>query len=1334
MDYALFIAGTGHFLLAMISGKFRFNKVKNFDWMFLIFFGFFMALFYWLQLLVYIVAASALFLQLWHIFLLLGAASMLLYVYSNLKKFGGASVSVLILFLLPVVLAVFLALYNSRLFYHNSLLIFSFATGSSLLFLLFRILRKIKKYFLFYSVLALTIILYSLSFLLLPQILSANQILSLSEDTYSIVVLFAQGMLIFVISFRMWMFVSLKQTKKTLFQRLFLRLSPVHSAFILILLIMICGWIATEIYGDQAKKEIQQHTVNAAEIHKMQILDEFELAEKTVKGMAGSHWITSALRMPSAENMLQANRVLDRYKHSLTAAACYVMDSTGKTILSSNRNEKKSFIGKNFSFRPYFKQAMAGKAGRYLAVGVSSGEKGMYASFPVKGSHGKVLGVLVMKRRLGSQSLISLDERLILFVLSPQGVIFLSSRPEYEKHTFFPLSKADRNRLIKSRQFGKSSFDPVFASNARANKYLILNGREFVSYMVPLDSSGWRIAVLGDLHQYRAYRFFAIILTFFIIFLITVFSFFFEHIRMIAQRAGQSELQLRTIFESMPGSILIIEPATLKLLDINIFFCRMLGEEKENILRSSLKNYFHSGYGAFKEDILRVKENEILPIKNYRFFKKDNSYMDVEGTCTAIRFEDELRIIVFLSDVTERNKALRIMRENERKFKNIFDHASDGIILLYNGKIYNANAKAAEMFATTPDDFIGSSPEDFLPEYQMDGARSHDQLMDHLAQALKGKHQKFNCQYLRKDRVMFDAGVSLSRVEVNGKLMIQVMIRDISEQKQLERSLQTARDNALEAAKAKAEFLANMSHEIRTPMNGVIGMLDLVSDTALDEEQKDYIETAKMSAESLLTIINDILDFSKIEAGKLTLESTETDLRKLIENVADTLAKSAHEKGLELICSVDEDIPAFVKTDAVRLRQVLLNLVNNAIKFTASGEVQLTAKLQYSEQKYSYVRFSVIDTGIGIAPDKQKKIFEAFQQADGSTTRKFGGTGLGLAISRQLIQLMGGQLELQSSEGKGSEFFFVLPLEGSGSRQEAVQTDATVSNASVLIIDDNKTNLKVLEKMVGNFGMQAYIADCGSRGLEILGSGKKIDLLLLDVRMPEMDGFNVLKKIKSGRKGGNLKIIVLSSSAGANDKEWFMKHGCTHFLNKPVKQKQLYQAIREALGRKERGEKTEKKRTKPAARKKQPAKKLHILLAEDNFINQKVAVRMLEIGGYEVSVANNGREAVEMFSTNGFDLILMDAQMPEMDGIEATRKIREMNKKKRSVPIIAMTAHALKGDRERFLNAGMDDYISKPVQQKELMALMDKYARKLSAEQAGKGIEQQKNKTTEEQS
>ena len=531
---------------------------------------------------------------------------------------------------------------------------------------------------------------------------------------------------------------------------------------------------------------------------------------------------------------------------------------------------------------------------------------------------------------------------------------------------------------------------------------------------------------------------------------------------------------------------------------------------------------------------------------------------------------------------------------------------------------------------------------------------------------------------------------------------------------ELRREIQV-RQRAEEAARAanlaKSEFLANMSHEIRTPMNGVLGVTELLLDAETAPEKRTYLDMVKSSGESLLTIINDILDFSKIEAGRLDLDPVDFDLQALLGQLMKSFSVGASQKGLELICQAAGS-PGMVVGDPTRLRQVLTNLLGNALKFTSRGEIVVLAEVESRDAEALRMHFSVRDTGIGISADKQQQIFEPFAQADASTTRKYGGTGLGLTVSLRLVEIMGGKLWVESQAGRGSCFHFTTRLGVSKKRCAAAPAEPNLKDVPVLIVDDNPTNLLVLATTLSHWGMRVK-AEAGVRAALAVAraaadAGTPLPLVITDAHMPEEDGFDLARQLREEPRGSAPAIVMLTSASQRGDAERCRELGVAAHLGKPVSPWELRQLIGAVLG----GGAAERQAARPEAAglpgERRAASVRKILLAEDNPVNQVVALRLLEKRGHRVTLAANGLEAVAALGREGFDLVLMDVQMPEMDGFEATAAIRQAEAAAgRHVPIFAMTAHAMKGDAERCRAAGMDGYLSKPIRPAELYAIID---------------------------
>ena len=624
------------------------------------------------------------------------------------------------------------------------------------------------------------------------------------------------------------------------------------------------------------------------------------------------------------------------------------------------------------------------------------------------------------------------------------------------------------------------------------------------------------------------------------------------------------------------------------------------------------------------------------------------------------------------------------------------------------GIVRNVNGRWLEEMGYSRDEVVGRNI-----EFAMTPA-SANAVLNAIARQFwrDGKVKNVDYQYVKKDGTLIE--VIVDATVMNDPAWGQVSlstVRNVTARKKAERDLIAAREAAEQASRAKSEFLANMSHEIRTPINGIIGMTELALNTQLTSEQREYLETVEMSAESLLRLINDFLDFSKIEAGKLDLVAMDFSLRDFIGNTMSTLAVHAHRKGLELIYHVPSSTPDALTGDPGRLRQVLVNVVGNAVKFTDRGEVVVRVDTVSEEGNELKLHFSVSDTGIGIPLDKQQKIFQTFEQVDTSTSRKYGGTGLGLAISSQLVQKMGGSIWVESEVNRGSTFHFIVRL-GLQNRLVAmppIGDMADLKNLPLLVVDDNATNRRILEEMVLQWGMKPTVVDGGRAALAAMevayNVGRPFELVLTDCMMPEMDGFQLAERINKDSRLKTATIIMLTSAGERGDASRCVNLGISAYLLKPIKQSELFYTVSRVL----QGPQTSEGQsliTRHAIR--ESKRRLRILLAEDNPVNQKVAAKMLERMGHTVSIAENGAEALGALGKQSFDLILMDIQMPEVDGFEATRSIREREIiTGEHLPIVAMTAHAMKGDKERCLQAGMDGYLAKPINARQLFETVE---------------------------
>ena len=665
------------------------------------------------------------------------------------------------------------------------------------------------------------------------------------------------------------------------------------------------------------------------------------------------------------------------------------------------------------------------------------------------------------------------------------------------------------------------------------------------------------------------------------------------------------------------------------------------------------------------------------------------------------------------TDITAQ-KALEQQAETDRRLlQNVMDTLGEGVYMLdIDGRFTYLNGEAEAIIGWTLNELLGKKLHDVVHVQGQAGLKVAEQdcpaCQSMRLNSLFRSEQEY---FQNRNGTVFPIAIVVSpMLDGDRKIGSVAAFQDISERKFNERELMRAKEDAEAASRAKGDFLATMSHEIRTPMNGIIGMTELALDTELDTEQREYLGMVKSSAGSLLSIINDILDFSKIESGKMSLEEVEFDVIELFSSAEKLLAVRAGEKSLELVYDVDGEVPDILMGDPGRLRQVLINLLGNAIKFSEHGIVSLCMRFLHRTEHSVRVRIEVTDQGIGIPAEKLAHIFEAFTQADTTTTRKYGGTGLGLAISSQLVATMGSKLTVASEVGLGSVFSFEVSFPV-GVNSHVIPSQAGLDGMSALIVDDNATNRQLLKQLLKKWGMQAELAESADQATSLvddaLQRGKPYELMLLDAMMPDKDGFELAAQLQHASKMTRGAVMMLSSASLHEDAQRCRDMGIPSFLTKPIDRHDLLSAIRLALGIKPAMiQEVNANADSTSAHSGLGAKhSLSILLAEDNRVNQKLAITLLEKWGHSVVLANNGLEAIEHYRTQDFDLILMDLQMPEMGGIEATQIIRESEKSSgKHTPIFAMTANAMREDRERCVVAGMDDYIAKPLNTEQLFA------------------------------
>jgi two-component system sensor histidine kinase/response regulator len=789
------------------------------------------------------------------------------------------------------------------------------------------------------------------------------------------------------------------------------------------------------------------------------------------------------------------------------------------------------------------------------------------------------------------------------------------------------------------------------------------------------------------------------------------------------QRATEGRLReqreySRRLVQSSPDALLVCD-SELALTDANDEASALTGYSRDELLGISLLSLFTEPDLA-SEQITKARQQERVHDVELQLLTKSAGAVPVSLNLSAFRNDDtdNGRVIASLRDMSDIKRA-----ERERSLlAAIVDSSGDAIYSESRDLTLTSWNPAAEtLYGYSSAEILGRSAALLVP------LDRRAELMEY-ARKIRGTGtaQNFESKRLRRDGIVIDVAITQSPIlDAAGTVTgMSVTARDIGDRKRMEAELAQARDAALEAARVKSEFLANMSHEIRTPINSIIGLTGLLLDTPLNPEQLEFVHDVRTSGDALLSLINNILDFSKMAAGKLVFQATDFELTKAVEEAAELISDQARRKGLEVTVAIDPDVPRLLHGDAGRLGQVLLNLLSNAVKFTAHGEVNVTVSKLSENPREAVLRFEVHDTGIGIAKDKQQLLFKPFTQIDGSTTRPYAGSGLGLSIVRALVEAMHGTISLSSRLGEGSTFWFAVTLQKQVDRGlPASARFAALTGTRILIVDDNATSRRILENEATSWGLRTSTASSVEEGLRMLRAAQddRYQLALLDVTMPEIGGIEMARRMKSDPRLAQIPVIMLSSAGGSSDFNVRMGElKVAAWLTKPVPESTLYDGLVSVLAPSPGADvgNSERRETKVVSpRFKLPAEfNSRVLLAEDNPINQKVAKLQLQKLGLEVDAVANGREALDAISAHPYDLIVMDCQMPELDGYEVTRELRRREGDLRHATIVAMTAYALPDDREKCLAAGMDAYMSKPV---TLAALEDALCELFPADSPG---------------
>jgi PAS domain S-box-containing protein len=1075
--------------------------------------------------------------------------------------------------------------------------------------------------------------------------------------------------------------------------------------------LLVLGWFGTNSAGRYVQDHLDSKNTASLEMAKATFMYQTDLAERVVKTMAASS-VLERLGASSPPSQEEINEVLERYSEILPESVCYVMNLEGTTIGASNHALPTSFLGRSYAFRHYFQEAKSGRLSRSVAVGQTSVLPGYYASMPVYDERRTIVAVAVVKMNIQSTPLLHFRD-INAFIVDQHGLIIAASRAQHLLQPLWPIEESVKKRMLESREYPRIVSEPLLANKIGDGRFE-WRGQPMRGYVTRTEAPGVSVVLLDSLHEMNFARLLGMLVT--LLFCLFTVAFWVAQAtsRSAALRIAASERRYRQMFENNQSVQLLIDPRTGVVVDANEAACHYYGFSRD-ALRGMAMSAF-AAYAEFQdkeEETGRQKQEQMLP---GRHRLADGGLRDVEIYAGPVEIAGKTLLYNIVHDVTARKKAEAELAHS-LQFKNaVFENNSAGVFVATDTRvIIDASRRACDMFGYGKEEILQRSFEllHVSREAFLHFGREYDNL----------KHERFvsvEAPMRRKNGERFWCALagSLLDPEDMSKGVIWVML-DIDQRKQAEaklvefakrleeknQALDAAATKAEEASRAKGLFLANMSHELRTPLNGVVGMANLLLDTELTGEQRQYAEIVRNSSSALLEVISDILDLSKIEAGRFEFETIDFDLRELLEDTAEMLAVSAQQKNLELTCILAPGTPTLLRGDPGKLRQLVTNLVANAIKFTATGDVVIRATLLEQGQERAILRFEVADSGVGVPAEKIGQLFQPFSQLDASTTRKYGGAGLGLSISKHIAEHMGGEIGVRSQFGQGSTFWFTAVFELQPDRVAAKDPLVEALAGKRCLVASANANLREhLGLLLDAWSVQRDEADSLDRALDALraieNEERRFHAVLSDI------GELGLAAAEAGL--GQPKLVLLAPLSLPIEERLLWSQGFVALLSKPIKQSRL----RDCLAGLEGGITARREAPpEPVGLSPEARAKARILLVEDNGLNQAVALTLLRKRGYNADLAENGREALAAMAQKVYDVVLMDCQMPEMDGYEATRAMRDPASAvlRRDTPVLAMTANALRGDREKCLAAGMNDYISKPIVAQVFFSLLERW-------------------------